>query len=204
MKFWTAKAILAAVLVLGLIEPVYAAPGGGGRSAGRAAGPSGAAGMRGGGPGGVRGTGGGWHGSAPGGASRAGGSWHGGASSGHGGGSWYGHGGYHGHGSYYGHGGHYGHGGWYGGHGGWYGGVYVGVPWWGPFYPYPGWYASDYYYSSPPVVLQEAPSVYIQQEPAPAAAPAQSNWYYCPNPKGYYPEVGKCREAWIRVPQPPG
>jgi hypothetical protein len=49
-------------------------------------------------------------------------------------------------------------------------------------------------------VVQESPSVYIQQELAPSVAPPQAYWYYCPSAKAYYPDVPKCREAWIRVP----
>jgi hypothetical protein len=75
--------------------------------------------------------------------------------------------------------------------------VFVGVgPWWWgpPVYPYP--YPV---YSSPPVVIQQTPPVYIQQDaPTPAAAP-QQYWYYCENPKGYYPYVPQCSQAWLKV-----
>jgi hypothetical protein len=94
-----------------------------------------------------------------------------------------------------------GHGGW---HGGWYGGVFIGSPWWwGPLYPYPYWYYPQPYYAYSPVVIQEPPSMYIQQEPAPSAAPPQAYWYYCASAKAYYPKVQKCPEAWIKVPPPP-
>lgn len=140
-------------------------------------------------PSNAQGHGGGGHG----GGGRPGGSWHGGG--------WHG-GGWHG-------------GGWHGGgwHGpGWYGGAFFGVPWLYPYsysypYPYPyGYYPYPYgpvpYYAYPPAV-SEGPSVYIEREPAPSAAPAQTYWYYCASTKAYYPSVQKCREAWIRVPPPP-
>jgi hypothetical protein len=100
-----------------------------------------------------------------------------------------------------------GHGGWYGG---WRGGVFLGSPWWwGGLYPYPYWgYPQSYwdypqsYYGYPPVGVEEGPSMYIQQEPAPSAAPSQAYWYYCASAKAYYPKVQKCPEAWIKVPPP--
>jgi hypothetical protein len=102
-----------------------------------------------------------------------------------GGGSWHGGGGWHD------------GGGWRGG-GGWYGGV--GLGWWGwPYYLDSPYYPYAYY---PPPVYQ-APAV-IAQAPAPAAAQA-SSWYYCANPKGYYPYVQSCQGAWQAVPAvPPG
>jgi len=137
-----------------------------------------------------------------------GGGWHGGGS----GGSWHGGGGgYHG-GGYYGgayHGGYY-HGGYYGG--GWHGAVYIGGPWWWGAYPYAypyGYpYAYPYYYAAPyaaypPTVVDQGPSVYIQQPVAPAEAAAPAYWYYCPSSKEYYPMVEKCRVAWVKVPPTP-
>jgi hypothetical protein len=54
-------------------------------------------------------------------------------------------------------------------------------------------------YTAPPVVIQQAPPVYIQQDaPAPAAQP-QQYWYYCENPKGYYPYVQQCSQTWLKV-----
>lgn len=99
-------------------------------------------------------------------------------------------------------GGHW-HGGW---HGGWRGGAWVGPgwgwgwggPWWGyPAYPY--YYPN--YYSTPPVVMEQQPQTYV--EPAPQRE-EQYYWYYCGNPKGYYPYVKRCPDGWQRVlPSPP-
>ena len=113
--------------------------------------------------------------------------------------AWSGHGG----GGHHG-GGHHGGGwhgsGWYGG--GWHGSVYIGAPWWDPFYPYP--YAYGYYpqpYATYPPAVVDGPTVYIEQQVAPSEAPAY--WYYCASAKAYYPTVQKCREAWIKVPPAP-
>ena len=74
--------------------------------------------------------------------------------------------------------------------------VFIGPIWWGPRFrwgpPYP-------YYASPPVIVQQAPRVYIQQEPQP---PQQAYWYYCPNPQGYYPYIQACPPGWMTVVPP--
>jgi hypothetical protein len=136
---------------------------------------------------------------------------HGGGSHSYGSHSYGSHGyGWHGYGSHgYGSHGYGWHG--YGWHGyGWYGGVYIGAPWlypyWYPYsypYPYPSWYYPAPYSAYPMTGFEGQSSVYIQQEPAPSAAPPQGYWYYCASAKAYYPKVKKCREAWIKVPPPP-
>ena len=87
--------------------------------------------------------------------------------------------------------------------GGWHGHgrVFVGVgpAWWGPPYPYWGYYSPRYYVYPPPAVVVQEPPVYIAQPPA-APPPPQSYWYYCPSAQGYYPSVATCPEAWIKVP----
>ena len=69
-----------------------------------------------------------------------------------------------------------------------------------PVYPYPAYvYAPPYYPPAPPVTI-------VQQIPAapPGPAPVQY-WYYCDNPRGYYPYVQSCGAGWRPVPaQPPG
>lgn len=82
------------------------------------------------------------------------------------------------------------------------GGVWIGPVWgpgwWGPPYPYP-YYPS---YPQPPVVIQQQPQEYIQQE----QEPQQQYWYFCPDPQGYYPNVKACPKGWMRVvptPAPP-
>ncbi len=92
------------------------------------------------------------------------------------------------------------HGGYY--HAGYYGGtrVYIGGGWGWPGWGWgPGWWGAPYAYPSPyygttPVVVQ-SPTEYVQQAP-----PAAQYWYYCPNPKGYYPYVQECTVPWIPVP----
>jgi hypothetical protein len=90
---------------------------------------------------------------------------------------------------YYGGSGH----GYYGGSGhGYYGGWWPGIYWGGlalaglPWYPYN-------YYPQPSTVVQQAP-VYVQ--------PQQQDdyyWYYCENPKGYYPYISSCQSGWMKV-----
>ena len=105
-------------------------------------------------------------------------------------------------------GGHHGGGHFRGGHhfrGGVSLGVVIGAPalWYSSPYYYRPFYGPAYYY--PPVVVREAPPVYVEQ--APAAAPSQgaeAYWYYCPNSQAYYPYVNQCAGPWQRVaPQPP-
>ncbi|HEX9078316.1 MAG TPA: hypothetical protein VF795_01930 [Desulfuromonadaceae bacterium] len=68
-----------------------------------------------------------------------------------------------------------------------------GPGWWGPPYPYP-------YYTQPPVIVQQPPDIYMEQP----QSEEPSYWYYCPNPKGYYPYVKQCPNGWMKVvPSPP-
>src|SRR5262249_13963617 len=73
----------------------------------------------------------------------------------------------------------------------------VGVPYPYSSPPYYGPYAYPAYYPAP-VVVQQQPTVYVEQPPAPAAQPsaqpgAQSGyWYYCAASRGYYPYVKEC------------
>jgi hypothetical protein len=90
----------------------------------------------------------------------------------------------------------WGHGGFHhGGHGHVFvgGRIFIGAPfWWGPWYPYP-------YYASPPVVVQQTPPVYIQQDTPGQAA---TYWYYCEQAQGYYPYVKACPGGWLTVVPP--
>jgi hypothetical protein len=82
---------------------------------------------------------------------------------------------------------------------------YYGYP--GYYYGYPGYYPDPYYYAyPPPAVYAPPPAVYAPPPVAatPGAPPPQS-WYYCDDPKGYYPYVASCPTAWRQVPAtPPG
>jgi hypothetical protein len=87
-------------------------------------------------------------------------------------------------------------------------GVYVGVPlgyaWYGPppYYYYPSYYSAPYY--APPVVIRQAPQVYIERAAPQAAPQSEVYWHYCSNPAGYYPYVQQCPGGWQRVvPTPP-
>jgi Spy/CpxP family protein refolding chaperone len=143
-------------------------------------------------------------GPAPPGFARGPGGWgHGGSGAGHASGAW------HGNGSFRWHRG----AGWGHAWGGWHGGGGVGVvigpgvgwgdPWgWGPPGPYYGYpYDGSPSYLAPPVLVQAAPPVDIQQE---APAPQAYLWYYCQNPPGYYPYVKDCPAGWMTVVPPMG
>ncbi len=90
----------------------------------------------------------------------------------------------------------------HGGHGGHVGvGVWVGPGWgpgwWGPYYPY---YPYNPYYAAPPVVVTpQQPDTYVQPEQQKGEP---SYWYYCPDPKGYYPYLKKCPKGWMKVVPP--
>lgn len=83
-------------------------------------------------------------------------------------------------------------------------GFYFGAP----LYPYPYYrdpFYYPYYYSPPTIItVPVTPPFYIQQPP-PASQPYPSGyWYYCHNPKGYYPYVKECPNGWQQVdPIPP-
>jgi hypothetical protein len=72
-----------------------------------------------------------------------------------------------------------------------------GVPVVGPAY-YP------YYYAPPPVVYAPPPPpvVVAPVQPTYMSQPT-SDYYYCDNPRGYYPSVTSCSTAWRQVPAPP-
>jgi hypothetical protein len=92
-------------------------------------------------------------------------------------------------------------GGWHRGHGfhGWGGPrIAIGIgPLWAPYW-------RPYAYAYPPVVVAPPP-VYVQprQQLSIEAFPAESYWYYCHNPTGYYPYVQQCPGGWQAVAPTP-
>ncbi len=87
----------------------------------------------------------------------------------------------------------------HGGHGHFSGSIWIGPiggPWWGPAYPY-----SYSYYAPPPVVVQQPSQEYVEQPPP--ESEDTGYWYYCQDPKGYYPYVKKCPNGWLRVAPSP-
>ncbi len=70
-------------------------------------------------------------------------------------------------------------------------------PWWGsyPYYPYYPFYY-PYYYSEPPIVMEERAPSYA--EPAPQAE-EEYYWYFCPDSGNYYPYVKQCPSGWLKV-----
>src|SRR5258706_12679279 len=83
-------------------------------------------------------------------------------------------------------------------------GFYVGVPLMGYPYYYPPYYYPPYYPA--PVVVQQQPTVYVDQQPAPQAQPQQPAGYryYCNESRAYYPYVRECPGGWQRVAPHPG
>ncbi len=87
--------------------------------------------------------------------------------------------------------------------------VSVGVPLYGPgpwyYGPPPVVYAPPpAYYYPPPVVYAPPPPVYAPPPVAPTpVAPQAQTWFYCDNPKGYYPYVPTCNAGWRQVPAQP-
>lgn len=77
-------------------------------------------------------------------------------------------------------------------------------PGWGGYWGGPSVIYSAPVYSSPPVVIQQSPPVYIEKPAASADTQAAGWWYYCGPTRAYYPYVSECSEAWQRVsPVPP-
>lgn len=70
---------------------------------------------------------------------------------------------------------------------------YYGAPY--PYhYPYYPYYSYPYY-GYPPV--QASPPVYVER--GQDGTEGEYYWYYCSNPKGYYPYVRICNANWQRV-----
>jgi hypothetical protein len=86
------------------------------------------------------------------------------------------------------------------GHGGASVGVVIGTPWLWPYYSPP----PTYLYYPPLAAAPASPPVYIEQgnEQGDIEAPS-SYWFYCGNPKGYYPYLKDCPGGWQQVPAQP-
>ena len=66
----------------------------------------------------------------------------------------------------------------------------------------PFYFPAPYYYGPPPVVYVPPPMAYAPP-PVMYIAPPQQSYYYCDNPKGYYPSVQSCANGWRQVPATP-
>jgi hypothetical protein len=74
------------------------------------------------------------------------------------------------------------------------GSFWLGPPAWGPAYYGPGYYyPPPPYYAPAPMIVQQAPQ-YVERSQTDA-----DYWYYCENPRGYYPYVRSCPGGWLRV-----
>ncbi len=65
--------------------------------------------------------------------------------------------------------------------------------WGGPIVIAPPLLPFGYYPPPPPAVVRQAP-VYVQPRDD-----DDSYWYYCEDPKGYYPYVSTCPSGWMKV-----
>jgi hypothetical protein len=80
---------------------------------------------------------------------------------------------------------------------GWYGWplAYAGAYTWGYPYFYGAW---SYPVDTTVYIQQESPA--LTYTPLPQAAPsANSFWYFCVDPAGYYPYVKSCNKSWMQV-----
>ncbi len=70
------------------------------------------------------------------------------------------------------------------------------------YYPY---YPHYYPYYPPSIItVPSSPPVYIERSSPPSSQPlATGYWYYCHNPKGYYPYVKECPAGWQQVSPTP-
>jgi hypothetical protein len=113
------------------------------------------------------------------------------------------------HGSHHGHHGHRGHG--FSHHGHHHSranvDIVIGAPLFVSPYYRPRYYAQPRYevYAYPPVVAYASPPVYIERgDEQGQIQPAPAYWYFCSEPRGYYPYVTQCPKGWQQVPaQPP-
>lgn len=82
--------------------------------------------------------------------------------------------------------------------------VVVGFGFGFPVVPAPWYYAPPPVVYAPPPVVYAPPPVMVSPPPQPTylSQPTQ-NWYYCDNPKGYYPYVASCNGPWRQVPAQP-
>lgn len=94
-----------------------------------------------------------------------------------------------------------------------YSGTSIGLSFGFPVWPYPAYssyYPSPYepyypYSSSQTIVIQSPPAQtqYIEKDDTNAddntSMPEENYWYYCKNPKGYYPYIEKCNTQWQKV-----
>lgn len=72
-----------------------------------------------------------------------------------------------------------------------------------PFFygPYPHYYPYSPY--PPTIIIETPPPVTVAPNNQPGT-PQPQYWFYCENPRGYYPNIQRCNMSWLRViPSPP-
>lgn len=75
------------------------------------------------------------------------------------------------------------------------GGLWL-APGWSPWWSGPAWPYYYPYFSTPPVVIQQSPTEYIQRD---QETEEPDYWYYCRTPEGYYPYIQRCPSGWLKV-----
>ena len=80
--------------------------------------------------------------------------------------------------------------------------VVVGFGFGVPVVPAPWYYAPPPVVYAPPPVVYAPPPVAVAPQPAYVSHPSE-DWYYCDNPRGYYPYVASCNSGWRQVPAQP-
>jgi len=68
------------------------------------------------------------------------------------------------------------------------------------YYPAPYYAPPPPSYVYPPPAYYYPPAVVVTPPPAQKGAPPPQFWYWCDDPKGYYPSVANCNRAWREVP----
>lgn len=79
--------------------------------------------------------------------------------------------------------------------------------WYGPRF---GWWwvvgPSWYFYDAPyygPWEPRRRTRVIVEEVPRRAGPPPAASWYWCNDPRGYYPYVAQCPGGWTAVPATP-
>jgi hypothetical protein len=83
--------------------------------------------------------------------------------------------------------------------------VFIGFGFGVPYYaPAPYYYGPPaVVYAPPPVVYAPPPVAYVPPQPRSYVSNGNQSWYYCDDPRGYYPNVQTCNQGWREVPARP-
>ena len=87
-------------------------------------------------------------------------------------------------------------------------GVVVGVPLGGAYLAPGPYYDWPYTWPTRTLVVEAPKPVYVERDSVPSQGLTDIEaggdwWYYCREPKGYYPDVPRCPKGWETVPPRP-